>query len=83
LKKRNVWVVGLDAKAEMEYDRYDYSGALALVFGSEGSGLHRLVRERCDVIVSIPMRGRISSLNVSVAVGVVLFEAMRQRARKE
>ena len=83
LKRRNVWVVGLDAKAEMEYDRFDYSGALALVFGSEGSGLHRLVRERCDVIVSIPMRGRISSLNVSVAVGVVLFEAMRQRTRKE
>jgi 23S rRNA (guanosine2251-2'-O)-methyltransferase len=63
----------------MSYDHYDYSGATALVFGSEGAGLHRLVRERCDTIVSIPMRGKVSSLNVSVAVGVVLFEAMRQR----
>jgi 23S rRNA (guanosine2251-2'-O)-methyltransferase len=82
LKKRNVWVVGLDAKARMNYDRYDYSGATALVFGSEGAGLHRLVRERCDTIVSIPMRGRINSLNVSVSVGVVLFEALRQRQQK-
>lgn len=80
LKKRNVWVVGLDAQADLSYDRYDYNGALALVFGGEGAGLHRLVRERCDVVVSIPMRGRIASLNVSVAVGVVLFEAMRQRS---
>lgn len=79
LKRRNVWVVGLDAKGQMNYDRYDYTGATALVFGSEGAGLHRLVRERCDTIVSIPMRGKITSLNVSVAVGVVLFEAMRQR----
>jgi 23S rRNA (guanosine2251-2'-O)-methyltransferase len=79
LKRRNVWVVGLDGKARMSYDRYDYRGATALVFGSEGAGLHRLVRERCDTIVSIPMRGRISSLNVSVTVGVVLFEAVRQR----
>jgi 23S rRNA (guanosine2251-2'-O)-methyltransferase len=79
LKRRNVWVVGLDARAPMSYERYDYKGATALVFGSEGEGLHRLVRERCDVIVSIPMRGKISSLNVSVTVGVVLFEALRQR----
>jgi 23S rRNA (guanosine2251-2'-O)-methyltransferase len=82
LKKRNVWVVGVEGDAPMEYIDYDYTGALALVFGSEGSGLHRLVRERCDVIVSIPMHGRITSLNVSVAVGVVLFEAVRQRSKK-
>jgi 23S rRNA (guanosine2251-2'-O)-methyltransferase len=81
LKRRNVWVVGLDAKGQMNYDRYDYRGATALVFGSEGAGLHRLVRERCDTIISIPMRGKITSLNVSVTVGVVLFEAVRQRAR--
>ncbi|MBI3649521.1 MAG: 23S rRNA (guanosine(2251)-2'-O)-methyltransferase RlmB [Acidobacteria bacterium] len=79
LKRRNVWVVGLDAAAQMSYDQYEYQGATALVFGNEGAGLHRLVRERCDVIVAIPMRGKISSLNVSVAVGVVLFEALRQR----
>jgi len=82
LKKRNVWVVGLDQSGEMGYADYDYTGAIALVFGGEGHGLHRLVRERCDCIVSIPMRGRITSLNVSVAVGVVLFEAARQRSRK-
>lgn len=82
LKKRNVWVVGVEGGAEMAYTDYDYTGAVALVFGSEGHGLHRLVRERCDVIVSIPMRGRITSLNVSVAVGVVLFEAVRQRSQK-
>jgi 23S rRNA (guanosine2251-2'-O)-methyltransferase len=79
LKKRNVWVVGVENSGEMSYTEYDYGGALALVFGGEGEGLHRLVRERCDVIVSIPMRGRIGSLNVSVAVGVVLFEADRKR----
>jgi 23S rRNA (guanosine2251-2'-O)-methyltransferase len=82
LKRRNVWVVGVEQSGEMNYTDYDYAGAVALVFGGEGHGLHRLVRERCDVVVSIPMRGRISSLNVSVAVGVVLFEAMRQRGKK-
>ncbi len=80
LKQKNVWVAGLDQGGEMDYTKYDYRGALALVFGAEGSGLHRLVRERCDVILSIPMRGQIGSLNVSVAAGVVLFEALRQRA---
>lgn len=80
LKQKNVWVAGLDQGGEMDYTKYDYRGALALVFGAEGGGLHRLVRERCDVILSIPMRGHIGSLNVSVAVGVVLFEALRQRA---
>jgi 23S rRNA (guanosine2251-2'-O)-methyltransferase len=79
LKQRNVWVVGVEASGDMDYTQYDYRGAVALVFGGEGHGLHRLVRERCDVTVSIPMRGRITSLNVSVAVGVVLFEALRQR----
>ncbi len=81
LKKRNVWVVGVDMQGAMAYDRYDYRGATALVFGGEGAGLHRLVRERCDTIVAIPMQGKIGSLNVSVAVGVVLFEAARQRHR--
>jgi 23S rRNA (guanosine2251-2'-O)-methyltransferase len=79
LKRHNVWVVGVESSAKMSYTEYDYGGAVALVFGGEGHGLHRLVRERCDVVVSIPMRGRIASLNVSVAVGVVLFEAARKR----
>ncbi|HTG16298.1 MAG TPA: 23S rRNA (guanosine(2251)-2'-O)-methyltransferase RlmB, partial [Blastocatellia bacterium] len=80
LKQRNVWVVGVEQSGEMPYTQYDYAGAVALVLGGEGQGLHRLVRDRCDVIVSIPMRGRIGSLNVSVAAGVVLFEALRQRS---
>ncbi len=79
LKKRNVWVVGVEGSGEISYTAYDYKGATALVFGGEGKGLHRLVRERCDVVVAIPLGGRITSLNVSVAVGVVLFEAVRQR----
>lgn len=79
LKRRNVWVVGVEQSGEMPYTQYDYAGAVALVFGGEGSGLHRLVRDRCDVVLAIPLSGRISSLNVSVAAGVVLFEALRQR----
>jgi len=79
LKEKNIWVVGVEAGSEKLYTDWDYSGATALVFGSEGRGLRRLVRERCDVIVSIPVRGHITSLNVSVAAGIVLFEAVRQR----
>jgi len=79
LKQKNVWVLGVEASGETAYDEFDYSGAVALVFGGEGHGLHRLVRERCDALVSIPMHGKITSLNVSVAAGVVLFEARRQR----
>jgi len=80
LKRRNVWVVGVEASGQMPYTEFNYSGAIALVFGGEGQGLHRLVRERCDAVVSVPMRGKVTSLNVSVAVGVVLFEALRQRS---
>jgi 23S rRNA (guanosine2251-2'-O)-methyltransferase len=79
LKKKNVWVVGVESTGQMNYTEFNYSSAIALVFGGEGGGLHRLVRERCDAVVSIPMRGNVTSLNVSVAVGVVLFEALRQR----
>jgi 23S rRNA (guanosine2251-2'-O)-methyltransferase len=78
LKGAGAWVVGLEADAETAYTAYDFSGPTALVFGGEGKGLRRLVRERCDVLVSIPLLGRIESLNVSVTVGVVLFEAVRQ-----
>ena len=83
LKKLNVWVVGVEGSSEMSYTEYDYTGPVALVFGGEGRGLHRLVRERCDAVVSIPMLGKINSLNVSVAVGVVLFEAVRHRQTKK
>ena len=83
LKQRSVWVVGVDQSGEVPYTSYDYAGAVAVVLGGEGAGLHRLVRERCDVVVSIPMRGRIGSLNVSVAAGVILFEALRHRAARK
>jgi 23S rRNA (guanosine2251-2'-O)-methyltransferase len=79
LKSHGFWVVGVESSGEKDYAEQDYSGKLALVFGGEGSGLGRLVRERCDFIVSVPMHGHISSLNVSVAVGVVLFEVLRRR----
>jgi 23S rRNA (guanosine2251-2'-O)-methyltransferase len=79
LKERNVWVVGTAADAPLAYTEWDWTRSSAVVFGGEGSGLHRLVRERCDALVRIPVSGRIDSLNVSVAAGVVLFEAQRQR----
>lgn len=79
LKERNVWVVGTAAEASMDYTEWDWTRASALVLGGEGGGLHRLVRESCDVLVRIPVQGRIESLNVSVAAGIILFEALRQR----
>ncbi len=79
LKRRNIWVVGTSGEAEMSYTDWDWTQPSALVLGAEGSGLHRLVSENCDVLVKIPMYGKIESLNVSVAAGVVLFEAKRQR----
>jgi 23S rRNA (guanosine2251-2'-O)-methyltransferase len=82
LKDAGVWTVGLAGDAEKRYDQVDYTLPTALVVGAEGAGLRRLVRERCDWLVSIPMRGHVQSLNVSVATGVVLFEAIRQRLNK-
>jgi 23S rRNA (guanosine2251-2'-O)-methyltransferase len=79
LKDAGVWTVGLAGDAAERYDAVDLTVPTAIVLGAEGSGLRRLVRERCDRLVSIPMRGAVSSLNVSVAAGVTLFEAIRQR----
>jgi len=79
LKKRNIWVVGTSVEASLNYTEWDWTQPSALVLGGEGGGLHRLVAENCDVLVKIPMYGRIDSLNVSVAAGVILFEARRQR----
>jgi 23S rRNA (guanosine2251-2'-O)-methyltransferase len=81
LKSAGVWTVGLDADAKTLYDEVDLTLPTAIVVGAEGSGLRRLVRERCDLLASIPMRGQLGSLNVSVAAAVVLFEAVRQRNR--
>ena len=79
LKALNVWTVGLAGDAPQTYDTVDLTLPTAIVLGAEGVGLRRLVRERCDLTVSIPMAGHVESLNVSVAAGVVLFEAGRQR----
>lgn len=79
LKELGVWTVGLDGAAETTYDAIDFTLPTAVVLGAEGSGLRRLVRERCDHLASIPMQGHVESLNVSVAAGVTLFEAVRQR----
>ena len=79
LKAEGVWVVGLDAEARQPYDTVDLTVPIALVVGAEGTGLRRLVRERCDWLVSIPMCGAVSSLNVSVATGIAIFEVLRQR----
>jgi 23S rRNA (guanosine2251-2'-O)-methyltransferase len=79
LKGAGVWTVGLASDAGKTYDQIDYTLPTAVVVGAEGAGLRRLVRERCDWLVSIPMLGRVGSLNVSVATGVALFEAVRQR----
>jgi 23S rRNA (guanosine2251-2'-O)-methyltransferase len=79
LKELGVWSVGLAGEAPASYDTIDFSVPTAIVVGAEGAGLRRLVRERCDFLASIPMLGHVGSLNVSVAAGVTLFEAVRQR----
>jgi 23S rRNA (guanosine2251-2'-O)-methyltransferase len=81
LKGLGVWTIGLDASASESYDEVDYTLPTALVVGAEGTGLRRLVRETCDRVVRFPMAGEVGSLNVSVATGVALFEAARQRRR--
>jgi len=81
LKTAGVWIVGLAGDADTTYDRVDYTQPTALVLGAEGAGLRRLVRAQCDWLVSIPMAGHVESLNVSVAAGIALFEAVRQRRR--
>src|SRR5215813_9653216 len=84
LKEMGYWLVGLDERADRSYSDVDYTTATGIVMGGEGSGLHELTRKRCDFVVSLPTSGPVKSLNVSVAAGVVLFEAVRQRgARKK
>ncbi|MGE5554043.1 MAG: 23S rRNA (guanosine(2251)-2'-O)-methyltransferase RlmB [Betaproteobacteria bacterium] len=80
LKEAGLWVVGADQDAEQEFTEAHLSGPLAVVVGGEGKGLSRLVRERCDFLVRLPMRGKVNSLNAGVAAAVLLYEVMRQRA---
>lgn len=79
LKEAGYWLVGLDETAEKAYTEVDYTSPTGIVMGGEGGGLHELTRKRCDFVVSLPTAGPVKSLNVSVATGVVLFEALRQR----
>ena len=79
LKGSGYWLVGLDERAEKDYSDVDYTSPTGVVMGGEGGGLHELTRKRCDFVVSLPTLGPVKSLNVSVATGVVLFEALRQR----
>jgi len=82
LKSKNLWIVGLDERAPQNYDSLDYKMDCAIVLGAEGKGVHELVRKKCDFLISIPMLGKVPSLNVSVAAGIMLYEIVRQRRQK-
>jgi 23S rRNA (guanosine2251-2'-O)-methyltransferase len=82
LKEAGYWLVGLDERGDKNYTDVDYTSPTGIVLGGEGKGLHELTRKRCDFVVSLPTTGPVKSLNVSVAAGVVLFEASRQRRGK-
>lgn len=83
LKERNLWAVGADERAETTLYEADLPDAIAWVLGAEGEGMRRLTRERCDLLVRIPMQGPVESLNVSVAAGICLFESVRRRALRK
>ncbi len=83
LKSRNIWTVGLDERGSKAYDQLDYKMDCALVLGAEGHGLHEQVRKKCDFLVSIPMLGKVPSLNASVAAAIVMYELARQRRTKQ
>ena len=81
LKENDIWVIGVDQNAGKLFTDMDLRLPVAIVIGSEGKGISRLVRENCDDAVSIPMKGRISSLNASVAAGVIMYEVLKQRGK--
>lgn len=81
LKKNGFWIVGTDLENSVDYRKIDYSGKIALVIGSEGFGMSRIVRESCDFIANIPMYGKVNSLNASVASGIMIYEIIRQRGK--
>lgn len=79
LKEKNVWIYGTDIDAKSYYDEQDYSGGVSIVIGSEGYGMSRLVKENCDFLIKIPMKGKMNSLNASVSAAIVMYEVMKQR----
>ena len=82
LKDEGLWIIGTDGKANKYYYEQDLTGPIALVIGSEGFGMNRLVEENCDILVKIPMKGKITSLNASVSAGIVTYEIVKQRSIK-
>lgn len=81
MKEKGIWVIGTDVKAQTNYTSWDWNRKTALVLGSEGKGLHELTKQKCDTLVKIPIYGRINSLNVAVAAGIILYEILRQRKK--
>lgn len=82
LKEQGLWICGTDMNTKVEHDKQDYTGPIAIIIGSEGFGMSRLVKENCDFLVKIPMKGKITSLNASVSAGIVIYEAVKQRNKK-
>ena len=83
LKKKGYWVIGLDMDGSIDYKKQDYSGKIAVVIGSEGKGISRLVKENCDFFVHIPMVGHVNSLNASVSASIIFYEIIRNRINNE
>ena len=79
LKENDIWVYGTAIEAEKFYYEENLKGSIAIVIGNEGEGMSRLVKENCDVLLKIPMKGKITSLNASVSAGIVMYEAVKQR----
>ena len=79
LKDVGLWIIGTDLQTEVSYDKQDYTGDIAIVIGSEGFGMSKIVKDNCDFLIKIPMRGKIQSLNASVSAGIVIYEALKQR----
>lgn len=79
LKEEGLWIIGTDMENATDYDKQDYTGGIAIVIGSEGFGMSKIVKDNCDFLVKIPMKGKITSLNASVSAGIVIYEALKQR----
>ena len=82
LKDKGIWICGTDISTDTYYDKLDFTGPIAIIIGSEGFGMSRLVKENCDFLVKIPMKGNITSLNASVSAGIVIYEAVKQKKNK-
>lgn len=82
LKENGIWICGTDISTNTYYDKQDFTGPIAIIIGSEGFGISRLVKENCDFLVKIPMKGKITSLNAAVSAGIVIYEAVKQKKNK-